>query len=66
MSRILNFLERLRTRPTHSCHRCGSLLMGTRRARYCGNCLWDELEDPICIRNVRGLSLVKRGVKNAA
>lgn len=66
MSRILDLLERIRSRPGHSCHRCGSLLMGAVSARYCVNCLWDELEDPTCIRNVRNLKPPKREAKNAA
>lgn len=66
MSRIVEFLVRIRKRPGLSCHRCGSLLMGKATARYCANCLWDELEDPTQVQNFPYLTFQKKELKNAA
>lgn len=35
------------------CHRCGVVLKGERGARYCVNCLWDELDDLLIVANQR-------------
>lgn len=52
MTRIVGLLERMGFVPGRHCHRCHWPLRGAWGARYCVNCLWDELEDPTSISNL--------------
>ena len=62
MMDVFKFLKRFRPaqKSQPECHRCQSPLQGKRGARYCSNCLWDELEDPtqdfIQVKNENGTS----------
>lgn len=52
-SRIVSFWRRQSLPRSRYCHRCGVVLQGVRGARYCVNCLWDELDDPLIVANER-------------